>query len=114
MGDEVLALGEELDVRMEGLFAVVDVGEVVLEGLDVGELFERVEGAFETFALPGFDFAGFEAKGEFVIRTVWVDFEPEWVLLLGESGDWVYFDFDVDFGETERGLGEMGGVEGFV
>ena len=73
MCDEVLALGEELDVWVEGLFAVVDVGEVVLEGLDVGELFERVEGAFETFALPGVDFAGFETEGEFVIRTVWVD-----------------------------------------
>lgn len=23
------------------------------------------------------------------------------------------FDFDMDFGETERGLGEVGGVEGF-
>lgn len=30
MGDEVVALGEELDVGVEGLLAVVDVSEVVL------------------------------------------------------------------------------------
>lgn len=53
----------------------------------MGELLERVEGAFEAFALPGVDFAGFEAEGEFVVRTVGVDFDPEGVLLLGESGD---------------------------
>lgn len=87
MGDEVLPLRDELDVRVDGLFAVVDVGEVVLEGLDVRELLERVEGAFEAFALPGVDFAGFEAEGELVVRTVGVDFEPEWVLFLGERGD---------------------------
>ncbi len=48
-------------MRAESLLALVDVGEVVLEGLDVGEFLERVQGAFETFSLPGVHFAKFEA-----------------------------------------------------